>query len=55
VWNITDILLCAVGIKPVVAETNANCWLVSFSSTHYCMAFTSWYAEVKHSCIHYCM
>jgi len=29
------------GIEPFITETNANCWLVSFASTHYCMAFTS--------------
>jgi len=42
-WSIADVLLCAIGIKPHAAETNANCWLVPLSSSHYCMAFPSRY------------
>ena len=35
-----------IGIKSLVAETDANSWLVSFTSTHYCVAFTARYAYV---------
>jgi len=49
-WIIADILLCAIGIKSLVAETNANCWLVSLSSAHYRVAFTSRYADILVLC-----